>query len=61
MCGDENSSLTRGFVGPTILTGHQSCCSHDGGAILIGHRGHGALIQEVPPLVFLVGVLPVCV
>jgi hypothetical protein len=29
--------------------------------ILIGHQGSGALVQEGLPLVFLVGVLSVCV
>jgi hypothetical protein len=53
--------LLGGFIGPTVRTSHQSHCGHDGGAVLIGHRGHGALVQEGPPWVFLVGVLPVCV
>jgi hypothetical protein len=30
-------------------------------AILIGHLGHGALVQVGPPLVFLAGDLSVCV
>jgi hypothetical protein len=53
--------LLRGFIGPTVRTGHQSRRGHDGGAVLIEHQGRGALIQEGPPWVFLVGVLPVCV
>jgi hypothetical protein len=54
-----DSSLTRGFVGPTVFTGHWGCHGHDGRAILIGHRGRGALIQEGTPLVLLAGVLPI--
>jgi hypothetical protein len=59
--GDENNSLARGFVGPAALVGRHGCCVRDGGAVLIGHRGCRALIQEGPPLVFLAGVLLVCV
>jgi hypothetical protein len=58
--GDGNTSLTRGFVGPTILTSHRSCRGHDGGVILVGHRGCGAIAQEGPSLVFSTGVLPLC-
>jgi hypothetical protein len=57
--GDVDSLLTRGFVGPTIFTNHWGYSGHYGRIVLIGHRGHRALIQEDPPLVFLAGVLPV--
>jgi hypothetical protein len=50
-------SLTEGFVGPTIFAGCWGCCGHDGRVILVGHRGHGALIKEGPPLVLLASVL----
>jgi hypothetical protein len=30
-------------------------------SLVPGEGGHGAIIQEGPPLVFLAGVLPVCV
>jgi hypothetical protein len=49
-----------GFAGPAILATCQSCRSHDGEAVLIWHRWCRALIEEGPPLVFLIGVLPVC-
>jgi hypothetical protein len=54
--GDRNNSLNRGFVGFAALSGHRGYCLHDGGGVLIGHQGCGALIQEDPPLVFLVDV-----
>jgi hypothetical protein len=56
---DVDSSLTQGFVGPTIFAGHCGCCSHDGKAIFVGHWGCGALVEEGPPFVFLSSVLPV--
>jgi hypothetical protein len=59
--GDMNNSLNRGFVGSTALTGHWGYCLHDGRAVLVEHWGCGALIEEGRPLVFLVGVLLVCV
>jgi hypothetical protein len=59
--GDGNNLLTQGFVGPAIPAGRRSCCIYDGWAILVGHQGRGALIQEGPPLAFLASVLPVCV
>jgi hypothetical protein len=52
-----DSSLTQGFIGPAVFVGHWGCRGHDGRAILIGHQGHRALIQEGLPLVFLAGVL----
>jgi hypothetical protein len=55
------NSLARGFVGPATLVGHRGCCVCDGRAVYVGHRGCEALIQGDPPLVFLAGVLPVCV
>jgi hypothetical protein len=59
--GNGNNLLTWGFVGPIILIGRRCCCIHDGGAVLLGHWGHGTLVQEGPPLVFLVDVLLVCI
>jgi hypothetical protein len=59
--GDGNNSLARGFVGPTALAGRRGYCIHDGEAIHIRHQGCGALVQEGSPLVFLTGVLPICV
>jgi hypothetical protein len=59
--GEGNNSLARGFVGPAALAGRWGCCVRDGGAILVGHQQCRALIQEGPPLVFLAGVLSVCV
>jgi hypothetical protein len=56
--GDGNTSLTQGFVGPTILTSRHSCRGHDGGVILVGHLGCGAIAQEGPSLVFSTGVVP---
>jgi hypothetical protein len=58
---DGNNSLAQGFVGPTTLVGRRGCHIRDGGAILVGHQGCGALIQEGPPLVFLARALSVCV
>jgi hypothetical protein len=51
------SSLTQGFVGPTVLASGWSCRGHDGGAILVGQRECGSIIQDGPPLVFSTGVL----
>jgi hypothetical protein len=51
----------QGCVGPAVLTSRQIYYGHDGGSSSSGTRGHRALIQEGPPLVFLAGVLPVCV
>jgi hypothetical protein len=53
------SSLTQSFVGPAIFTGRWGCHGQDGRAILVGHPGGRALIQEDPSLAFLVGVPPV--
>jgi hypothetical protein len=57
----ENNSLAWGFVGPAILTGRQDYRVCDGGAILAGCRGRGALTQEGSPFIFPTGILPVCV
>jgi hypothetical protein len=46
-----------GFVGTVVFVGCWCCHGHDGRAVLIGDQGHGALIQEGLPLVFLAGVL----
>jgi hypothetical protein len=46
------------FHHPCWPRGH---CVHDGGAILIGNRGCGALVQEGLPLVLPVGILLVSV
>jgi hypothetical protein len=54
-----DSSFTQGFMGPTVFARHLGCHDHDGRVVLIGQRGHGALIQEGPPLIFLLGVLPI--
>jgi hypothetical protein len=43
--GDGDNTLTQGFVGP---------------AVLAGHWGHGSLVLEGLPLVFLANVLLVC-
>jgi hypothetical protein len=59
--GNGDNSLTWGFIGVIVLAGCRNYCVHDGGAILIGHWGCGAVVQEGPPLVFLAGVLPICV
>jgi hypothetical protein len=59
--GHENNSLAWGFVGPAILTGRQDYRVCDGGAILAGCRGRGALTQEGSPFIFPTGILPVCV
>jgi hypothetical protein len=59
--GDRTNSVTRGFIGPTTLTDRRGYYVRDGGAILVGHRGCRALVQEGPPLVFLATVLPVCI
>jgi hypothetical protein len=61
MGGDRNNSLNLGFVGSVTLTGHRGCLLRDGGGVLVRHRGCRALIQGGPPLLFLVGVLLVCV
>jgi hypothetical protein len=53
------SRLLGGFVGSVVLVGHFSCHGHDGGAVLVGCRRCGALSQESPPLVLLVGVFSV--
>jgi hypothetical protein len=58
--GDGNKSLAQGFACLTGLTGCWGYCIRDGGAILIGHRGCGALIQEGSPLVFVASVLLGC-
>jgi hypothetical protein len=58
---DSFRDLTQGFVDPATLADHQGCCVRDGEAVLVGHRGCGALVQEGPSLVFLVGVFSVCV
>jgi hypothetical protein len=34
-----DSSLTQGFIGPTVFGGRWGCHSHDVRAILIGHQG----------------------
>jgi hypothetical protein len=56
---DRDNSLTWGFIGPTVFTDSWGCHDHDVRAIPVGHRGHGALVQEGLPLVFLAGVLQV--
>jgi hypothetical protein len=58
--GDGNNSLAQGFVGPAALAGRLGYHFCHGRVILIGHQGCGALVQEGPPLVFLVSVLSVC-
>jgi hypothetical protein len=58
--GDGNNSHAQGFVGPAALADHRGYCIHDRGAILIGHRGCRALVQEGLPLVFLTNTLLVC-
>jgi hypothetical protein len=58
--GGGDSSLTRGFIGLAMLADRQSYLNHDGGAVLVGHRGCGAFILEGPSLVFSAGVLLVC-
>jgi hypothetical protein len=50
-----------GFVGLAVLTSHQSCHDHVGRAVLFGYLKRKDLVQEGPPLVFLAGVLSVCV
>jgi hypothetical protein len=55
------SSLTRGFVGVTIVAGCWGCRGHDGRVVLIRHRERRDLLQEGLPLVFLAGVFLVCV
>jgi hypothetical protein len=59
-CVDESNSPIWGFAGPTIITSHQGCHGHDGGAVLIRLWRGGAPVQEGPPLVLLVGVHPIC-
>jgi hypothetical protein len=50
--GEKNNFLTQGLVGSVALAGHWGHCIRDGGAIFIGYRECGALVQEGPPLVF---------
>jgi hypothetical protein len=58
--GDTNNSLAQGFVGSVVLVGRQGCHDRAGGAILTERWGHGALVQEGPPLVHHASVLSVC-
>jgi hypothetical protein len=59
--GDGNNSPAQGFICPATLAGYRGFCIHDGGAILVRHQGCRAIIQGGPPVVFLAGVLSVCV
>jgi hypothetical protein len=58
---DGNNLLALGFVGPAVLVGY--CCCHDrnGGTVLVGLWKCGVPIQEGPAMVFLVGVILICV
>jgi hypothetical protein len=58
--GDRNNSLNWGFVGSAALTVRWGCCLRGGGAVHVVRRGCRALVHMGPPMVFLAGVLPVC-
>jgi hypothetical protein len=58
---DENNTFAWGFVGSIALAGCWGYCISDGGTILVGHWRCRALVQGGLPLVFLAGVLLVCV
>jgi hypothetical protein len=48
-----DSSLTQGFVDPAVLIDRRSYRGHDGGAILIGHRGAKPSSKKACPWSFL--------
>jgi hypothetical protein len=59
-CWCTDNSLTQSLVGSIAFADCRSYCTYEGGVILNVHQGCRILIQEGPPFVFLVGVLPVC-